>query len=81
MKLGFIGCGNMAQAIMKGILGKGLYDKENIIAADHSEAALKKAAEELGIMTTTNNRQAAKDADIIVLAVKPFHFEEVVPEI
>ena len=44
MKLGFIGCGNMAQAIMKGILGKGLYDKENIIAADHSEAALKKAA-------------------------------------
>ena len=32
-------------------------------------------------MTTTNNRQAAKDADIIVLAVKPFHFAEVVPEI
>lgn len=81
MKLGFIGCGNMAQAIMKGILGKGLYDKDNIIAADHSEAALEKAAEELGITTTTDNRQAAKEADIIVLAVKPFHFAEVVPEI
>ena len=80
MKLGFIGCGNMAQAIMKGILGKGLYAKEEIIAADHSEEALKRAEAELGVSTSTDNCQAAQ-ADIILLAVKPFHFKEVIPEI
>ncbi len=81
MKLGFIGCGNMAQAMMNGIIGKGLYSKENVMAADHAQAALDKASKELGIRVTTDNKEVAKEADILVLAVKPFHYPDVIHEI
>ena len=79
--LGFIGSGNMAQAMLKGILAKGIYEKENVIVSDLNEAALKKVKEELGVQTTTNNKEVVEKADVIVLAVKPFHFATVIPEI
>ena len=39
MRLGMIGCGNMAAAMMKGILGKGLVLPEEILASDLNAAA------------------------------------------
>ncbi len=79
--LGFIGCGNMAHAMMKGILANNIYPKEDIIVSDKSEQALEKVKEELGVKTTTDNTEVVKAADILVLAVKPFHFTEVITEI
>ena len=38
--LGFIGCGNMAQAMLKGILAEGLYKPEEIIVSRRSEEEL-----------------------------------------
>ena len=38
--IGFIGCGNMAQAMLKGILGKGLYEPEDIIVSRRNDEAL-----------------------------------------
>lgn len=38
--LGFVGCGNMAQAMLKGILSKGLYAKEDILVSRRNEEAL-----------------------------------------
>ncbi len=79
--LGFIGCGNMAQAMLKGITGKKLYAPSEIMAADHSEQALETAKANLGIQVTTDNCEVASQADVLVLAVKPFHFETVITEI
>lgn len=79
--LGFIGCGNMAQAMLRGILAKGIYKKEEIIVSRRSEGELKRIREELGVHTTSDNRKAAGEADVLVLAVKPYQFAEVIPEI
>lgn len=79
--LGFIGCGNMAQAMLKGILEKGLYKKTEIIVSRRDAGALEKIREEYGVWTTTDNTETAKKADILVLAVKPFQFPAIISEI
>ena len=79
--LGFIGCGNMAQAMLKGILAKGLYAKEDIIVSRRSETVLRQIQDELGVQTTTDNRKVAAEADVLILAVKPHQFAEVIAEI
>ncbi len=79
--LGFIGCGNMAQAMLRGILSSGIYKADEVIVSRRSEDALRVIAEELGVQTTTDNKKVASEADILILAVKPYQFEQVVPEI
>lgn len=79
--LGFIGCGNMAQAMIKGILTKGLYKKEDIIVSRRNESALTEIQQTLGIQTTTDNKKVASEADLLVLAIKPYQFGEVIPQI
>ena len=70
--IGFIGAGNMATALIKGILANG-YSAEQIIACDPSAEQLQTLQNGLGeyrISTNTDN-QAASNCDILVLAVKP----------
>lgn len=81
MKIGFIGLGNMAQAMIGGILGKGLYRKEELIGSSKTAATAARIAEEYGIETGTDNRKTAAEADAIILAVKPVFFAEVIDEI
>ena len=81
MKLGFIGCGNMATAMMKGIIGNQIIAKEDIIGAELLDAAREKAQNELGIFVTSDNKEAAKKAEILVLSVKPQFYETVINEI
>lgn len=77
--LGFIGCGNMAQAMLAGILNQGLYAKEEIIVSRRSEEALAQIQKKFGVLTTTDNIEVAKKADILILAVKPFQFAALIP--
>ncbi len=79
--LAFIGCGNMAQAMLKGILAKGQYDASDIIVSRRSAQALEKIREEFSVETTTDNKLAAEKADVLILAVKPFQFAGVISEI
>ena len=81
MKIGFVGCGNMATAIIGGILEKGILKKEYIKASTKTENSAKKVQETLGIECTTDNKKAVQDADVIFLAVKPQFCEEVIQEI
>lgn len=80
MKLGFIGCGNMATAIIKGILGNGKVKAEEIIASDASMEALEKARK-MKIETTLENCKVVEKADIIFFAVKPQYIGNVIEEI
>lgn len=81
MKLGFIGCGNMATAMMKGIIGNQIVAKEDIIGADLSKESLTRIQKDLGINVTSENREVTKNADILVLSVKPQFYESVIQEI
>ena len=77
---GFVGCGNMAQAMIGGIVQSGLAQPSDVIASNPSEPKLAAMREQYDIRTTHDNREAAK-ADIIILAVKPYLYESVIAEI
>jgi pyrroline-5-carboxylate reductase len=81
MTLGFIGLGNMAQAMIGGILQKGLMGSNEIIGAARTEETCRKVEEKYGIQTRTSNQAVAKEADIIVLAVKPQYLKVVIADI
>lgn len=80
MKLGFIGAGNMAQAIIGGVLKAGLLPKEEIMASDAMAETAEKVQEKFGIRTTTDNKEVAK-AQIIFLAIKPVFCEGAIKSI
>ena len=78
-KVAFIGAGNMAFAIISGLVSQGLA-KESIIVSNPGEANRKRVSD-LGVPTTTDNLEAARDADIVVIAVKPAVTKKVCEEI
>lgn len=79
-KIGFIGAGNMGQALIKGILKKGLVKPQNIIVGDLDKDKLH-VISELGVAIARDNREAIEKGDIIILAVKPKDVEGVLKEI
>ena len=81
IKIGFIGSGNMASAIMGGIIKKGIFLPEEIIASDMSQAAREKAADSMGICVTADNKEVVKEAEILVFAVKPQFYASVFEEV
>lgn len=78
--IGFIGAGNMGQALIKGILKKGLVKPENIIVGEPDEKKLQ-IISELGIAIAGDNQGIVAKSDIIILAVKPKDVEGVLKEI
>ena len=81
MKIGFIGCGNMAKAMISGILKNQLTTKENIIASAKSQESRERTEKQLGICMTEDNLEVAKQSEILFLAVKPQFYEEVILQI
>ena len=70
MKIGFIGLGNMATAMIGGILGKRLYTKADIIGSDKLQSTADKAQEKFGIETYADNKAVVKAADVIDAYIK-----------
>ncbi|RYO92364.1 hypothetical protein DL766_000332 [Monosporascus sp. MC13-8B] len=68
-KIAFIGGGNMAAAIIGGLTAKGI-DKQNIFVSEPWDVNRNKMAE-TGVRTTESNAEASRDADLVILAVKP----------
>ena len=80
MKTGFIGCGNMASAIIGGILPSGISTPEDLVASDSSPAARERIVKELKI-SSASNRETAMQSDILFLSVKPQFYPDVISEI
>ena len=80
-KIGFIGCGNMGQAMIGGIVKSGLVPPEQVYAADPSEQNLNRVQKEYGICVTQDNLEKEKKCDILVLSVKPYLYADVIEEI
>lgn len=81
MKIGFIGLGNMATAMIGGIIKKEMVRPEEILGSSKTEESLKKAVDAFGIRGMESNAQVAEESDILVLAVKPQMYEGVIEEI
>ena len=81
MKLGFIGCGNMASAMMKGIIGNNIIPCDEIIAYDVLEESRQRVANEFGICIASDNKEVVDKSEMIVLAVKPQYYEDVISEV
>lgn len=71
MKIGFIGCGNMASAIIKGIIESKAVSADDVYAYDVSPAATENAAARYGITVCADANELTDICDYVVLAVKP----------
>lgn len=80
-KVGFIGCGHMASAIIKGVLSSNFLDNKDITASEINEEFAKKKSLELGIKVYTDNKAIVKNSDVIFLATKPDCIKDVLKEI
>ena len=69
-KIGFLGAGNMAQAMIKGLIEGGIPAK-HIYASNRSEGKLIKLVEEYKINASSTNEELIDTCDIIILAIKP----------
>lgn len=76
-KLGFVGAGKMASAIIEGVLADGLYSKEEIIASCRSEDTKNRIAKNLGIECTLDNASVFEQCDVVIIAVKPNQINEI----
>ncbi|HBJ74773.1 MAG TPA: pyrroline-5-carboxylate reductase [Syntrophaceae bacterium] len=75
-RIAFIGAGNMGRAILGGLL-QGGHAAGHLCAADADEGTRTRVAREFGVATSASNEQAAADADVLVLAVKPQQLKDV----
>ena len=69
-KLTFIGGGNMAAALIGGLIRRGVAPA-HLVAADPGAEALARLAREFGVPTCADNAVAVRDAEVVVIAVKP----------
>lgn len=82
-RVGFIGAGNMAAALIRGLLHGGAFlAPQSVCISDPVKPQLDKlSAEHKGIVVTTNNAEVCAFADVVVLAVKPQIVDKVLPQL
>jgi pyrroline-5-carboxylate reductase len=79
--IGFIGGGNMAEALIRGIIQNAKFKIQDILISEPKEDRRKYLEQTYGIKTSSDNREVAKSCSIIILAVKPQNMETVLDEI
>lgn len=79
--IGFIGAGNMAKAIIRGIINSKTFKPGNIIISNPHQSKLDAISQEYGVLTTTDNKEVAQKSNIIILSVKPKIYPAVIEEI
>lgn len=80
-KIGFIGCGNMGGSILGGLISSGFLGAEEIIVSTKTEKSAQNIKEEFKVETTIDSRVVAKESEVLILAVKPYLYKEVIDEI
>ncbi len=76
-KTGFIGAGNMATALIKGLIQSGVYNQDQLLASDQDEEALKRVSSQFGLGCYSSNSELVRESSIVVLSVKPQNMREV----
>ncbi len=78
-RIAIIGCGNLGQALANGIIASGAVAAQNITVTRRNLTSLS-ALGTLGVRLTSDNREAVSNADLIILAVKPYNVEPLIKE-
>jgi len=81
MKIAFIGGGNMGEAILAALLDKGLSSPQDISVGDISQPRRQHLQQKYGVTVVADNRQALKNATVIILAIKPQNLAQVMAEL
>lgn len=71
MIFGFIGCGKMAAALVRGVVAAGVIEREHIVVSDCIPAAADRLSAEAGVRSLATNGEVATAADVVLLCVKP----------
>jgi len=79
--IGFVGTGNMGEALIRGLLKAGVAEPAQVVGSDPRPERTAQLREKYGIRTTGDNVEVARGADILVLAVKPQVMDRVLEEI
>lgn len=74
MKIGFIGAGNMTQALVKGMVESKEIRPDHIFVSNRTPGKLNKLSEQFQIQTRSHNQEIVADCDVVILAVKPQDF-------
>lgn len=80
-KIGFIGGGNMGEALIGGLIGSGIATADNIICSDISAEQIKRLHNTYTIKVTTDNCEVVRNSEILICAVKPQIMPSVLTEI
>lgn len=81
MKIGFIGCGNMATAMMKGMIESNWVDASSILVSNRSKEKLINIEKNYGVQIEFDNKKVAERSDLLILSVKPQMYVDVIEEI
>ncbi len=79
--IGFIGAGNMAEALIKGVINAKLYTPENVFISDIRAERLKLLAEEYSVVTCEENGELAAKVQTVVLSIKPQNMSDALESI
>mgnify|MGYP001113839791 CR=1 FL=1 len=79
--VGFIGCGNIARAMMGGMIKSGVVSPDQIIASNRSFGILEEVQTNYGVRISQDNKTVAKEADMLFLTVTSKSYPEVIAEI
>ncbi len=79
--IGFLGGGNMAEAIVRGAVARGVFSAERVIVSDRAPERLELLSREVGVAGTRENTEVVKKADLVIVAVKPQVAADVLAEV
>ncbi|MEG0133941.1 MAG: pyrroline-5-carboxylate reductase [Clostridium sp.] len=80
-KIGFVGCGNMGSSMLGGLINKNFQSKENIIVSTRSENSKVRLEKQYGIKAVLDNKEVVKESDVLIFAVKPYMYKDVIKNI
>ena len=78
MKVGFIGGGNMASAMIGGMIQKGVVSADDILVSVRTEKSVERLTNQFGVQATMDNEAVVAGSDFVFLAVKPNQIKNII---
>lgn len=81
INIGFIGAGNMANALIKGLIKSNIFSPEQLAVSDNDRKKLRDVSDKFGIKCCNSNKELARECKVVVLSIKPQVIRDVLEEI
>ncbi len=81
LKIGFIGAGNLTQAVMRAFIDSGYVRRENVLISNRNEKKLERVSQDFQVRAAKTNEQLIENSDIVFIAVKPQDFYQCIEPI